>query len=135
MFILVDKDNLMMVAAARSLNHIGLIAAVDFPNVATATFNGLDGRSWSMLSEKEVATLYTNMSGEKAPGYGECVAQLRDYVGTWDVYHRSEAELQREYHTLEVEDENKYSQKVNELKARQAAIDLAASFRLEPSAE
>lgn len=129
MFILIDRTNLKMVAVAKTQQHIGLISDVDFSNVATVIFSAEDGRGWAMLSRDEIKKLYENMSGEKAPEYGIAVTELRAYSESWDEYSRSVAELQREYHAVEIEQEEKYDIQLAAQKARQAAIEIAAASR------
>lgn len=97
MFVIIDKEQLKMVAAARKRSHTYLILEVDFPDIDSLVCNAHDGTTWTSLTREQMDRLYKNMSGlEHAPEYGECIEQLRAYVLQWDDYHKSEAELEAE---------------------------------------
>jgi hypothetical protein len=94
MFVLIDKDRLVMLAAAHTRNHIQLVLEVDFPEINSVLCNANDGGSWTGFSREEMDTLYKNTSGmAEAPEYGDAIEQLRAYVLQWTDYHKSEADL------------------------------------------
>src|ERR1700757_3079369 len=94
MFVIIDMEQMRMVAAARKRTHIELIREVDFPDIHSLTCNSDDGGSWTVLSRSQMDKLYRNMSGmAESPEYGEATEQLRAYVKTWPDYHKSEQEL------------------------------------------
>lgn len=96
MLILVDRDELKMVAAAGSRKWINLVGYVDFPGKQLAVVDSLEGKGWTVFDEEEMATLYTNMSGQPAPAYAEAITQLRAYADRWPPYSKSEAALEIE---------------------------------------
>ena len=96
MLILIDKEALKMVAAAGSRKWINLVAYVDFPNIAATIVDSQEARSWTTLDREQMATLYTNMSGQPAPEYSECIQQLSGYAETWPPYVKSEKALEVE---------------------------------------
>jgi hypothetical protein len=96
MLILVDKEALRMVAAAGSRKWINLVAYCDFPNIAATIVDSQEARSWTTLDREQMATLYTNMSGQPAPEYSECIKQLSSYAETWPSYAKSEKALETE---------------------------------------
>lgn len=96
MLILIDKTALRMVAAAGSRKWINLVSYVDFPNVESIIVDSLEGKTWSVLDADQMGTLYTNMSGQPAPAYGDCITQLSAYAETWPAYPKSEAALEVE---------------------------------------
>jgi len=94
MHIVVDKTNLKMVAAAASLKWANLIAYVDFGEVATCVVDSEDGRTWTVLDKAQMATLYTNMSGQPSPEYKDAIEQLRAYSSRWPLYPKTERDLE-----------------------------------------
>lgn len=96
MFILIDKDELRMVAAAESQKWINLVMYVDFPNRNLAIVDADDGKTWTTIDSDHMKKLYANMSGQLPPGYKDCIEQLRSYANTWPNYPKSEAELEKE---------------------------------------
>lgn len=96
MHILIDMAALRMVAAATTRKWANLVEYVDFPRSNIMIVDSMDGRTWSLLSADQIATIYKNMSGAEAPHYGEALKQLRDYAGTWPSYPKSESALERE---------------------------------------
>lgn len=109
MLILVDRDELRMVAAAGNRKWINLVGYCDFPGKRLVVVDSLEGKTWTVFDEEEMATLYTNMSGQPAPAYAEAVAQLRAYSDAWPAYPKSEAELEREAEKIFQEEQNEYS--------------------------
>ncbi|ABP63611.1 BcepGomrgp40 [Burkholderia phage BcepGomr] len=95
MIIVIDRDNLRMVAGTNSRNHAHLIAEVDFSNVATLLVSTEGGRDWTVLTDLEIRMMFKNMSGMESPPYGEAIKQLRAYGETFPVYPKGEAELER----------------------------------------
>lgn len=96
MLILIDRDELKMVAAATNRKWINLIGYTDFPGKQLVVVDSLEGKAWTVLDETEMSTLYTNMSGQPAPGYADAIVQLRSYADTWPPYSKSEAQLEKE---------------------------------------
>lgn len=105
MHILIDKTNLRMVGAASTRKWINLVAYVDFPNVETVVVDGQEGRTWTALDRTEMATLYTNMSGQPAPEYGEAIKQLMAYAETWPNPTKSESALEAEAEKIYAEEQ------------------------------
>lgn len=103
MWIVIDRDNLRMVAAAPTHKWADLVAHVDFPNVATTLVNCDDGSTWTLLPLEQMATLFTNMSGQKPTYYGDMLMQLRNYGGTWAPWPKNEAQLLAEIKSVLVE--------------------------------
>lgn len=135
MLILVDKDELRMVAAAGSRRWINLVGYVDFPGKALAVVDSLEGRTWTVFDEEEMAKLYTNMSGQPAPAYADAVTQLRAYADTWPPYPKSEAALEVEAEAIFAQEQNEMTDEERqdqaklamqaERQAHQAAIEAA----------
>lgn len=96
MHILIDMTNLRMVAAAPTRKWINLVAYCDFPNVDTKVLDGQELRTWTELSREQMATLYTNMSGQAAPEYNESIKQLAAYAETWPAYAKLEHDLEKQ---------------------------------------
>lgn len=96
MLILIDREALKMVAAASSRKWINLVHYVDFPNVASLIVDSEEGRTWTELSQEELATLFKNMSGQDAPEYRVAIEQLRSYSSRWPEYPKSERQLEVE---------------------------------------
>jgi len=97
MFVLIDLDQLKMLAAAHKRSHTELIREVDFPDMNVMWCNANDGGSWTGFTREQMDALYKNTSGQpEAPEYGEAIEQLRSYVLTWPDYHKSEEELEAE---------------------------------------
>lgn len=96
MHILIDKAALKMIAATATRKWANLIAYVEYPEMDFIVVDSLDGTTWTALDRAQMATLYTNMSGQEAPEYAEAISQLRAYADTWPVYGRSEAALEVE---------------------------------------
>jgi len=96
MLILIDRDELRMVAAAASRKWINLVGYVDFPGKRLVVADSLEGKTWTVLDSEEMATLFKNMSGQDAPPYSTAIEQLRAYSDTWPNYPKSEAQLERE---------------------------------------
>jgi len=96
MLILIDRDELRMVAAAASRKWINLVGYVDFPGKRLVVADSLEGKTWTVLDSEEMATLFKNMSGQDAPPYATAIEQLRAYSDTWPNYPKSEAQLERE---------------------------------------
>jgi hypothetical protein len=93
MLILIDRDNLKMVAAASKMSHMLLIEKHLFPDVSTEIVDSQDGKLWTVFTKEEMARLYTNMSGQEAPDYPVAIEQLRAYSAGWSEYPTSEGEL------------------------------------------
>ena len=93
MLILIDRDNLKMVAAASKMSHMMLIEKHLFPDVSTEIVDSQDGKLWTVFTKEEMARLYTNMSGQEAPDYPVAIEQLRAYSAGWSEYPTSEGEL------------------------------------------
>jgi len=141
MLIIIDREQLRMVAAAANRKWINLVAYVDFPNVATLIVDSEEGRTWTALDAKEMAMLYTNMSGQPAPEYNVAIEQLRNYANTWGNYPKTEAELEVQAEAIFREEQanadpeaDALAQKQAERQAHQAAIAMAekASASLTP---
>lgn len=96
MHILIDKDHLMMIAAAKTRKWANLIAYVCYPEANLVVVDSLDGPTWSVLTREELATLYKNASGQEAPEYGQALADLRAYADTWPPFGQDEASLEAE---------------------------------------
>ena len=96
MLVLIDMDNLRMVAAAPNRKWINLVAYCDFPNVDTKVLDGQELRTWTELSREQMAALYTNMSGHAAPEYSDAIKQLAAYAETWPAYAKLEHDLERQ---------------------------------------
>jgi hypothetical protein len=96
MLILIDRDELKMVAAAGSRKWINLVGYVDFPGKKLVVADSLEGKTWTVLDAEEMATLFKNMSGQDAPPYATAIEQLRSYADTWPNYPKSEAQLEKE---------------------------------------
>lgn len=96
MLVLIDMDNLRMVAAAPNRKWINLVAYCDFPNVDTKVLDGQELRTWTELSREQMAALYTNMSGQAAPEYSDAIKQLAAYAETWPAYAKLEHDLERQ---------------------------------------
>jgi hypothetical protein len=96
MLILIDRDELRMVAAASNRKWINLVGYVDFPGKQLVVADSLEGKTWTVLDAEEMATLFKNMSGQEAPPYATAIEQLRAYGETWPNYPKSEAQLERE---------------------------------------
>lgn len=98
MHILIDKGSWRMIAAAGTRKWANLVAYVDYPQADVLIVDSQERRTWSSISPENMAKLYSNMSGQQAPEYGECISQLSAYAETWPAYPKSE-------HTLEVQAE------------------------------
>ncbi len=144
MLILIDKTNLRMVAAAANRKWINLVAYVDYPDTDVAIVDSLEGATWSVLDKPQMAALYTNMSGEAAPEYGECITQLRAYSERWPTYSKTEAELEREAEAIYAEEQAERGDAAYEgerrdeaaqvqQQAHQAAIHAAEAAHVSPS--
>lgn len=96
MLILIDRDELKMVAAAGSRKWINLVGYVDFPGKELVIADSLEGKTWTVLAAEEMATLFKNMSGQDAPPYTDAIEQLRSYADSWPNYPKSEAQLEKE---------------------------------------
>lgn len=96
MMILIDKEALRMVAAAATREQIRLAAYVDFPNVHAIFVDSEEARTWSLLDRQQMTTLFTNMSGQAAPDYAECIQQLSAYAKSWPAYPKSKEQLEVE---------------------------------------
>lgn len=143
MLILIDKTNLRMVAAAASRKWINLVLYVDYPDTDAAIVDSLEGATWTVLNAEAMATLYTNMSGQPAPAYGDCITQLRSYSESWPNYPKSEAQLEREAEAIYAEEqaerdeghelEQSHVASQFERQAHQAAIQAAEAAHADPS--
>lgn len=135
MFIVIDKTNLKMVAASSDHDTAGLIAWCDFPDVDISLVNTDDGRSWSLFNTEQMATLYTNMSGQAPTGnYGACVDELRAYGASWPEYPVSKAILQARYNALKASGADKISEAdMAELHAKMQREALAAALEANKS--
>jgi hypothetical protein len=141
--ILIDKTNLRMVAAAATRKWINLVSYVDYPDIDVVIVDSLEGMTWSVLDKPQMATLYTNMSGQPAPEYGECITQLRSYSESWPNYPKTEAELEREAEAIYAEeqagvfdnphDPHLHPENVVQRQAHQAAIQAAEAAHVSPS--
>ena len=96
MLILIDRDELRMVAAAANRKWINLVGYVDFPGKQLVVADSLEGKTWTVLSDEEMGKLFKNMSGQDAPPYATAIEQLRSYADSWPNYPKSESQLERE---------------------------------------
>src|SRR5215469_18140622 len=97
MFVLIDMDDMRMIAASKKQSHMQLIRLVDFEDVNDCVCNSEVGRSWGHFTRDQMDQLYRNTSGQDAsPEFGEAIKQLCAYVDTWPDYHKSEAQLEAE---------------------------------------
>lgn len=95
MYIVINKDALEMVAAADTMRWASLIAWVHWPDNEIIIVDTNEKKSWSIMTQTEMATLYTNMSGEEAPGdYSQCLDDLCSYGATWENYPESADKLE-----------------------------------------
>lgn len=95
MHILVDKNELKMIAAAATRKWANLVAYVHYPEMDYVLVDSLDGPTWTQLDRDQMATLYKNMSGQEAPDYQEAISQLRSYADSWPNYGESEESLEK----------------------------------------
>lgn len=131
MLILIDRDELKMVAAAGSRKWINLVGYVDFPGKQLVIADSLEGKTWTVLSAEEMATLFKNMSGQDSPPYADAIEQLRAYADTWPNYPKSEAQLEKEaeqiYQEEQASDEDAGIRNLAEVsrETHQACIEMA----------
>jgi hypothetical protein len=85
---------MLMVAAAKRLSHMNLIAKHCFPNVATEIVHSQDGRTWTKFTTEQMAQLYTNMSKLQAPDFATCSDHMRMYAEQWTEYPVTEEALE-----------------------------------------
>lgn len=125
MFVIIDKSQLKMLAAAHKRSHIFLVQEVDFPTIDYIVCNAHDGSSWASFTREQMDTLYKNTSGlDQAPEYGECIEQLRAYVLQWSDYHKSEEQLEAELAERtgdDIPDDDPVQQQINANKMMRAA--------------
>jgi hypothetical protein len=105
MLILIDRDELRMVAAASNRKWINLVGYVDYPGKKLLVVDSLEGATWTPLTAEEMATLFKNMSGQEPPEYGQAIAQLRAYADSWPNYAKSETELEVEAERIFAEEQ------------------------------
>src|ERR1700739_4253298 len=105
MLILIDRDELRMVAAASNRRWLNLVGFVDFPGKRLHVVDSLIGDAWTELDRTEMATLFTNMSGQPAPEYADAIAQLRAYADSWPNYPKSESQLETEAERIFAEEQ------------------------------
>jgi hypothetical protein len=105
MLILIDRDELRMVAAAANRKWINLVGYVDYPGKRLVVADSLEGKTWTVLDAEEMATMFKNMSGQDAPPYATAIEQLRAYADTWPNYPKSEAQLEREAEAIYAEEQ------------------------------
>lgn len=105
MLILIDRDELKMVAAASNRKWINLVGYVDFPGKRLVVADSLEGKTWSVLATSEMFRLFKNMSGQEPPEYGDCIKQLSAYADTWPNYPKSESQLEREAEQIYAEEQ------------------------------
>lgn len=139
MHILIDKNQWRMVAAAATRKWANLAKYVDYHDFDIIVVDGQEQRTWTTIGEVEMQELYSNMSGQQAPEYGECIRQLSAYAETWPQYPKDEAQLEREaeaiYRAEEAakSDEDRVADAKRALErqreAHQAAIDAAATSK------
>lgn len=135
MLILIDRDELKMVAAAGSRKWINLVGYVDFPGKQLVIADSLEGKTWTVLSAEEMATLFKNMSGQDSPPYADAIEQLRAYADTWPNYPKSEAQLEKEaeqiYQEEQASDEDAGIRNLAEVsrETHQACVEMAEAAR------
>lgn len=105
MLILIDRDELRMVAAASNRKWINLVGYVDFPGKRLHVVDSLIGDAWTELDRAEMATLFTNMSGQPALDYADAIVQLRAYSESWPNYPKSESQLEKEAEAIYAEEQ------------------------------
>lgn len=124
MLILIDRDELRMVAAASNRKWINLVGYCDFPGKRLVVADSMEGKTWTVLDAEEMSTLFKNMSGQDAPPYSTAIEQLRAYADSWPNYPKSEAQLEREAEAIYQEEQSARGDSEYEAEQREQSADI-----------